>query len=391
MAGADRRRGALRRRGAVAVSPSSSSRGSDRPAARWAMRLAPLLMLVAVVVLQLASDGWTILELTVLSPLLAATISGPFLTTVYAALALAASVLIGIHDELFTVNEGGLAAQMVRLTGIAVGGVMAVFVSRYNTQREVKLQNVTRVAEVAQRAVLPMAPTASGDLQLAVRYESAAAEAMVGGDLYEVVDSPWGTRLLVGDVRGKGLDAVRIASRVLGCFRLVAKHRPDIETVLTDLDEEVADVSGFDDFVTAVVLQIRDGQLDLVNAGHPDPFLVRGETTTTLTPVGRRSPLGLLAGDVALTSFALEAGDRLLLYTDGIAEARNVESREFFPLPSAVGQTLGQHRPLEDCLDDLVRQVQNWTRSALSDDVALLAVELPAAAGRSPADQPTAA
>ncbi|WP_242424724.1 PP2C family protein-serine/threonine phosphatase, partial [Frankia sp. EI5c] len=255
---------------------------------------------------------------------------------------------------------------------------MAVLVSRYNTRRETKLQNVTRVAEAAQRAVLPRAPTVAGDLRLGVRYESASAEAMVGGDLYEVVNSPWGTRLIVGDVRGKGLDAVRIASRVLGCFRLVAKHRADLAVVLTDLDEEVADVSGTDDFVTAVVLQIRDGRLDLVNAGHPDPYLVRGTTVIELAPLGRRAPLGLLAGDIPVTSFDLEAGDRMLLYTDGIAEARNAATREFFPLPAVVGEVLSQRRSLDACLDDLVRRVRTWTGSGLTDDVALLAVELAA-------------
>ncbi|WP_407673546.1 PP2C family protein-serine/threonine phosphatase [Parafrankia colletiae] len=343
---------------------------------------APLALLCAILAIQLASTHWTILELTVLAPLLAATLSGPVLTGAYVMLAILGSTLVGSVDGLFTVQDGGLPAQMVRLTGILLGGVMAVLVSRYNTRRETKLQNVTRVAEVAQRAVLPLAPTVSGDLRLAVRYESAATDAMVGGDLYEVVDSPWGTRLLVGDVRGKGLDAVRIASHVLGCFRLVAKHRAGLVSVLADLDEEVADVSGLDDFVTAIAVQIRDGRLDMVNAGHPDPLLVRAGTARALSPHGRSSPLGLLAGDIDITSFTLQAGDRVLLYTDGIAEARHSESRAFFPLASAVTETLSQDRPLGDCLDDLVRRVQRWTRSALGDDVALLAVELPAPAPR---------
>lgn len=357
------------------ASPGRRERGRSRRVT-WAVRLAPLLLLTVILALQLAGDHWTILELTVLSPLLAATLSGPPLTAVYTVLALAGTAVIGLYEGLFTDTAGGLPAQVTRLVGVALGGAMVAFVSRYNTRRETKLRDVTRVAEVAQRAVLPPAPTAAGDLRLAVRYESAAAEAMVGGDLYEVVDSPWGTRLLVGDVRGKGLDAVRIASRVLGCFRLVAKHRPGLDTVLIELDEEVADVSDLDDFVTAVLLQVRDGQLDLVNAGHPDPFLVRGAAALPLAPVGRLSPLGLVAGNVPITTVPLRPGDRLLLYTDGIAEARSAASREFFPLSAAVEAALGRSRPLDDCLDDLVRRVQEWTGSRLSDDVALLAVEL---------------
>lgn len=344
--------------------------------ARWAVWGAPLAMLGVVVGVQSTSDHWTILELTVLSPLLAATLAGPALTTVYVVVALLACVLMGLQDGLFAGNEGGLAAQLVRLTGVAVGGVMAVLVSRYNTRRETKLQNVTRVAEMAQRAILSCVPVLSGQLRLAVRYESAAAEAMVGGDLYEVVDSPWGTRLLIGDVRGKGLDAVGIASRVLGCFRVVARLRPDLGAVLIDLDREVAEISGLDDFVTAVVVQIRGDRMDMVNAGHPDPILVRRTSARPLTAVSRRPPLGLLIGGADSTSIVIEPGDRVLLYTDGIAEARHPGSGEFFPLVPAVGAALARPATLDNCLGDLVARVREWTGSALTDDVALLVAEV---------------
>ncbi len=340
------------------------------------MRAAPLAMLGLVVGVQFTSNHWTILELTVLSPLLAATLAGPALTMVYAVVALLACVLMGLQDGLFTGNEGGLAAQLVRLAGVATGGAMAVLVSRYNTRRETKLQNVTRVAEMTQLAILSCVPTFTGQLRLAVRYESAAAEAMVGGDLYEVIDSPWGSRLLVGDVRGKGLDAVGIASRVLGCFRVVARHRQDLRAVLTDLDQEVAEVSGLDDFVTAAVVQISGDRLDMVNAGHPDPILVRRTCAWPLTAVSRRPPLGLLTGGADLTSIVIEPGDRVLLYTDGIAEARHPESGEFFPLLPAVGAALARPAVLDDCLGDLVARVREWTGSALTDDVALLVAEI---------------
>src|SRR4051794_5358846 len=72
-----------------------------------------------------------------------------------------------------------------------------------------RLADVSRVAEAAQRAILSPPPARLGAVRLAARYVSAASDALVGGDLYEVVQREGATRLLVGDVRGKGLDAVR--------------------------------------------------------------------------------------------------------------------------------------------------------------------------------------
>jgi sigma-B regulation protein RsbU (phosphoserine phosphatase) len=107
------------------------------------------------------------------------------------------------------------------------------------------------------------------------------------------VETPHGVRLLVGDVRGKGLDAVRLAGVVLGSFRDAAQDRPDLAQVAAALDRSVTRAIGLEDFVTAVLVQVAtDGSAIVVNCGHPAPLLVRAGQATELDPPEPAPPLG---------------------------------------------------------------------------------------------------
>ncbi|THJ69093.1 PP2C family protein-serine/threonine phosphatase [Candidatus Frankia alpina] len=354
--------------------------------------LVPLVVLLAVVAMDLTGDQrYVIITSLVISPLLAAALTGPWVTAAYAGAALLLGALQAIPLGYYSgVGHDSLVAQMIRLAVIAAGGAIAVAASRDRQRREARLRDVTRVADVAQRAILGVVPARVGDLRLAVSYDSAAAQARVGGDLYEVAQTRWGVRILVGDARGKGLDAARLASRVLATFRVVARHLADAEEVVAALDAEVVRSGGAEDFVTAVFAQLDGAQLELVNAGHPDPVLLRRGAPRLLDATGRRTPLGLGAAGATVVRTHLVAGDRILFYTDGMAEARHPRTREFFPVLPAVQAAFRPARRLDACLADLVAALRRWTEATLGDDVALLAAEFapPARAEAPCADQP---
>ena len=154
-----------------------------------------------------------------------------------------------------------------------------------HTLVEQKLANVTSVAEVVQRALLPPLPRRIGPLEFEVVYLAAAAEARVGGDLYEVARTQFGIRLIVGDARGKGLDAVGIAAHVLCVFHEVAHEVYTLAEVAPRLDASLArtlDASqahssrSHEEFVTAVLAEIDPcaGGLTIYNCGHPPPILL---------------------------------------------------------------------------------------------------------------------
>ena len=178
---------------------------------------AAALLLLGIVVADLVTGADTIfISLLVTGPLLAAAFTRPGVT------ALVGVVATGSAIALLPTSLTGSTNAIIRVAAIVAGSMLAVFVAAQREQRERDLGQMTAVADVAQNAVLwPVPPRVDG-LTLAARYVSASVAARIGGDLYEVVATEHRTRLLVGDVRGKGLDAVRLASAVLGCFREVS-------------------------------------------------------------------------------------------------------------------------------------------------------------------------
>ncbi|MCU1488569.1 MAG: hypothetical protein JWN67_5315, partial [Actinomycetia bacterium] len=266
-----------------------------------------------------------------------------------------------VYDE----ADVAFAEDLARRAALAVETAHAFL------EQSGRLAEVSRIAEAAQHAILAPPPTRIGPVALSARYMSATAEALIGGDLYEVVTRPGVVRLLIGDVRGKGLAAVRTATIVLGEFRAAAADVADLVEVAVQIDRRLRPYLGDEDFVTALLAEIGDdGTYAIASCGHPPPLLATDGTITTVDTEATM-PLGLGARPVLVTG-RLSAGDRLLLYTDGIIEARD-PSREFVDLASLV-KPLGTG-PLETVLDDILTTLRLRVGSDLDDDMALLVAE----------------
>jgi sigma-B regulation protein RsbU (phosphoserine phosphatase) len=326
-------------------------------------------LMVVIVGLDMVGGGNAeLLGLLVSPPILAASFVGPNRTVAVGLVAFAVAVGYGraVGVDLLAGSQG------VPVVAIGVATVLSGVVARVRVEREGRLRAVTRVAEVAQRALLGGVPPTLGSLRLAVLYASASTEASIGGDFYEALETPHGVRLLVGDVRGKGLDAVRLAGVVLGSFRDAAQDRPDLAQVTAALDRSVTRAIGPEDFVTAVLVQVLDdGSAIVLNCGHPAPLLVRGGQATELDPPEPAPPLGLGPRPEPLR-LRLALGDRILLYTDGASEAR--ARGGFFPLQTAAAFALVS-ADLEAGLESLWAELQRHVAGQLHDDVALLLIE----------------
>jgi serine phosphatase RsbU (regulator of sigma subunit) len=178
-------------------------------------------------------------------------------------------------------------------------------------------------------------------------------------------------RLLVGDVRGKGLAAIRIATIVLGEFRAAAADLADLSDVARQIDRRLRPYLEDEDFATAVIADVGDdGSYSVVSCGHPPPLLVTGGAIGELS-VSHSLPLGLGA-DPAAASGWLSPGDRILLYTDGVVEARDPE-RRFVDLTWVVSPLVAGD--LQYALDDVLERLHRFAGARLGDDVALVAAE----------------
>ncbi|MFE6844792.1 PP2C family protein-serine/threonine phosphatase [Streptomyces sp. NPDC057686] len=324
--------------------------------------------------------------LLVATPALAAVAMGPKGTLAAVALAVAVSVTTATYNGAWgsqQVYTNFLALFLVSLASLATS-------STVRRRREDELEQVRRIAVAAQEAVLRPVPARLGPVRVAGMYLAAETGAQIGGDLYEAVQTKYGVRVIVGDVRGKGLPAVRAAAAVLGAFREAAHYEDELVGVINRCEAALlrdAAVPGVIDpdvllegFVTALVAQVPDGPVvEVVNRGHPPPLLLRDGTASALMPARPLPPLGLTEfitgppGRADRYSFA--PGDRLLLYTDGVIEARN-SGDDFFALPEAMEavDAMPDGGPRE-FLDRLHRGLLRHTQDRLADDAAMFLVD----------------
>ncbi|MBB4747975.1 hypothetical protein BJ964_002136 [Actinoplanes lobatus] len=299
----------------------------------------------------------------------------PFVAAVFAVwqVVLGAGLLATAVGAVFVGVGGGQIgmAGLVNLTGIMLATGVAAAGATIRQRQSEQITELLRLAAVAQQAVLrPIGPQV-GALAVAGRYISATAAADIGGDLYEALNTPYGVRIIIGDVRGKGLDAVRLASIVLGSYRHVAYERADLKLIVEDLDRAVARSVGDEDFVTAALVEERGGTLTIVNCGHPAPLLLRRGQVIPLEPPAPAPPLGFMP-EVKPRVERLEPGDRLLLFTDGLGEARR--EGEFFPTADRAWRLLG-HGTVGDGLASLETALVDWVYGRLEDDIALVLLE----------------
>ncbi|MFC8388092.1 PP2C family protein-serine/threonine phosphatase [Streptomyces sp. NPDC057238] len=292
----------------------------------------PLLLLVAIVSIDYNTGGeFRTVSWIVLVPGIAAAICGVWGTVLFAVLAM---VTYTVVDSAWPHQfQAGLPDFIL----VAAGGVLATLACVVRVRGERRTLHMRDVAETVRRTVLRPLPPRWGGLEHAGIYLTADAQARVGGDFYDIQPGPYGTRVLVGDVQGKGLGAVETASVLLGAFREAGYHEADLSTVADRLETRVLRHREYttalgrgdrDRFATAVLLGFPPDRTDVVDAvvfGHEPPYAVGPDGVRSL-PTRGGLPLGcrdLGPDPPPVCRVPVADGETLLLVTDGVTEARD--------------------------------------------------------------------
>jgi serine phosphatase RsbU (regulator of sigma subunit) len=318
----------------------------------------------------LEGPGTGFLPLLSLGPALAAVSLRPLQTALTGGLALAACAALASYDDLASSRRGIIA--LLSIAGVTAAGALA---SAGRQRRERELANLKAVAETAQRVLLRPVPAAAGEFRFAVRYISASASARIGGDLYEVISTGNGVRLLIGDVQGKGLAAVQTAGVVLGAFREAAHDAPGLPALAARVEQSLQRQASEEEFVTAILAQTTatGDAIEILNCGHPPPLLLLagGQPARFAEPSEAGLPLGLgTLSDAGrhCDVIPLSPGDRILFYTDGISEARD-KSGVFYHLAGCAAMLRGAP---DTALGRLCADVIRHVGHELLDDAAML-------------------
>ncbi|MFC9330420.1 PP2C family protein-serine/threonine phosphatase [Kitasatospora sp. NPDC057015] len=260
--------------------------------------------------------------------------------------------------------------------------VLAVTACSWRTARQHELDRLRSTLVTLQRQILRPLPVVTRQVMLEGLYAPVEEDRMVGGDIYEVVSSPYGTRVLIGDVQGKGLAAIGTGFAVLGAFREAAFREPTLTAVVDALEDAVVRHNAYVEendepsrFVTALALGIDDEEgVQVVNCGHLQPYLLDVDGSRPVPIPDTAVPLGLaaLADDPRTVGwFDLPERTTLLLYTDGVTEARDPDGR-FYPLDARL-PALAPLPPAE-LLAALRADIDRFTAGARRDDIAALTV-----------------
>jgi PAS domain S-box-containing protein len=253
------------------------------------------------------------------------------------------------------------------------GKVLGVFAAARDMTAIKELEEQRAIASALQKALLDLPQRAPG-VEFGHLYRSATQQAQVGGDFYDVFEANGGRiGLLIGDVSGHGVEAARTATLVKDVVHAFAHQFRRPYLVLRETNRLLVE-KNLSGFVTVFLglLDPETGTLVYSSAGHPPPLLLAERQAEPLTSASL--PLGVFADaryrDVEID---IPKGALLLLYTDGLTEARR--NGNFFG-EAGLAATLAKlgSQPIEELPSALLNEVLSFSDGRLRDDVALLAV-----------------
>ncbi len=235
------------------------------------------------------------------------------------------------------------------------------------------LERDLQTAGRVQRALLPAPDLTSNGWTVHYRWEPAG---LVSGDWCDVIPGDGGDLFFMfGDVSGKGVAAAIVMSHLHATFRALVATEPTVAQLVERANRVFRESTLSPYFATLVCGRASSsGAIEVCNAGHCPPFVLSAQGVTAVDPTGL--PVGTFySAPYSSRTVVLAPGDALVLYTDGLTEARNRNDAEYGA--GRLGRTLARTRGLapravvDTCLEDLAAHMDGASRS---DDLTLMAI-----------------
>ncbi|WP_449341182.1 PP2C family protein-serine/threonine phosphatase [Streptomyces canarius] len=350
----------------------------------------PLLLIAAITLAaSFAPLAVHLSPLLVAAPTFTAAVAQTRYTVVMALAASAAVVLADWHDGL--VRSPLLPVHVGALLAVSA----SVIAARALHDRDLReLTQVRAVSEATQRVLLRPLPRRLGSLRVASAYRATTAHAQVGGDLYAAARTGRATRILIGDVRGKGLPALEdappcsahsarrpISTRRSRSWRL----RWSAASALDEIAEFASDSA--ERFITALLVELPDGEetIRIVSCGHPPPLVNRRGPVTALCVTRPAPPLGLArkhGGGIPPRHLRV-LSRRHFAALHRRAHRGPRRDRSFYPVLERAAAWAWQCP--HGLLQDIGKDLRSYAGRHLDDDLAMVAVHSPARSCHVPA------
>ena len=284
------------------------------------------------------------------------------------------------HANRFDEEDIRLFDMLVDRSALIIDNVN-LFTELINNRAEIQsaLEREKNISRLLERALMPDEPYINDRYRISAVYLPAYKEQGIGGDFYDVFTTEEGlTGIVIGDVSGKGVEAASMAVSTRSTVRAFAYE-------MRSPGESLAHANGvlyeqhsidFGSFVTVflMILDTKDGALAYSSAGHPPAVIIRKNGNIEFLSTSH-PPLGIQKSLIFdESSTIMNDGDKLILYTDGILEARR--GGQIFGL-DGIRQVMENHgdEPPELLCANLLAEAQKWDGGRLRDDAALIVIE----------------
>ncbi|MEU9374245.1 SpoIIE family protein phosphatase [Streptomyces sp. NPDC048255] len=289
----------------------------------------------------------------------------------------AREIVLGIASFYRTGPAGPFGSDDVTLAGeLAARAAISIDNARlYHHEHE--------TAVVLQRSMLPQHVTPPPGIEIAHRYLPASDVNEIGGDWYDVLPLTGGrAALLIGDVMGHGIAAAAVMGRLSATVRALARLDMPPTALLHQLEATLADLA--EPMLATFLYVVCDpstGQCTVTRAGHPPPAVAEPDGTVRLVTTPPGAPLGVGGITFTTTELTVPPGSVLVLYTDGLIEARSSDIDD--RLRELTGLLGEPQQSLDHLCDSLITHL---VPASADDDIALLVARIgtntPPAAGR---------